>query len=56
VALLTFLLGTIVAAFGLSPMEAGLLASMTFAGQLVGNGSVKNLGQPACAWRADRRG
>jgi len=37
VALLTFLLGTIVAAFGLSPMEAGLLASMTFAGQLVGN-------------------
>ena len=37
VALLTFLLGTIVAAFGLSPMQAGLLASMTFAGQLVGN-------------------
>jgi len=22
----------------------------------VGHGSVKNLGQPACAWRADRRG
>ncbi len=37
VALLTFLLGTIVVAFGLSPMQAGLLASMTFAGQLVGN-------------------
>ncbi len=37
VALLTFLLGTLVAAFGLSPLQAGLLASMTFAGQLVGN-------------------
>ena len=37
VALLTFLLGTIVVAFGLSPMQAGLLASMTFAGQFVGN-------------------
>ncbi len=37
VALLTFLLGTIVAAFGLTPLQAGLLASMTFAGQLVGN-------------------
>ncbi len=37
VALLTFLLGTIIAAFHLSPGQAGLLASMTFAGQLVGN-------------------
>ena len=37
VALLTFLLGTIVVAFGLTPVQAGLLASMTFAGQLVGN-------------------
>lgn len=37
VALLTFLLGTIVAEFHLSPMQAGLLASMTFAGQLIGN-------------------
>ncbi len=37
VALLTFLLGTIVVAFGLTPFQAGLLASMTFAGQLVGN-------------------
>lgn len=37
VALLTFLLGTIVVAFGLTPAETGLLASMTFAGQLVGN-------------------
>ncbi|WP_457108613.1 MFS transporter [Methylobacterium sp. P5_C11] len=37
VALLTFLLGAIVAAFGLTPTEAGRLAAMTFAGQLVGN-------------------
>ncbi|MCJ2092023.1 MFS transporter [Methylobacterium sp. J-072] len=37
VALLTFLLGSIVVAFGLSPTEAGQLAAMTFAGQLVGN-------------------
>lgn len=37
VALLTFLLGSIVAAFGLTPTEAGQLAAMTFAGQLVGN-------------------
>ena len=37
VALLTFLLGSIVAAFGLSPTQAGQLAAMTFAGQLVGN-------------------
>lgn len=37
VALLTFLLGAIVAAFNLTPTEAGQLAAMTFAGQLVGN-------------------
>lgn len=37
VALLTFLLGTIVVEFGLTPGQAGLLASMTFAGQLLGN-------------------
>lgn len=37
VALLTFLLGSIVAAFGLTPTQAGQLAAMTFAGQLVGN-------------------
>ena len=37
VALLTFLLGTLVAAFHLSPTQAGELAAMTFAGQLVGN-------------------
>ena len=37
VALLTFLLGSIVAAFHLSPAQAGQLAAMTFAGQLVGN-------------------
>ena len=37
VALLTFLLGSIVVAFGLTPTEAGQLAAMTFAGQLVGN-------------------
>ena len=37
VALLTFLLGTIVVAFGLTPFQAGLLASMTFGGQLAGN-------------------
>ncbi len=37
VALLAFLLGSIVATFGLTPPQAGLLASMIFAGQLVGN-------------------
>ena len=37
VALLTFLLGSIVVAFRLTPTEAGQLAAMTFAGQLVGN-------------------
>lgn len=37
VALLTFLLGSIVAAFHLTPGQAGQLAAMTFAGQLVGN-------------------
>ncbi|MEG9525090.1 MAG: MFS transporter [Hyphomicrobiales bacterium] len=37
VALLTFLLGSIVVAFDLTPTEAGQLAAMTFAGQLVGN-------------------
>ena len=37
VALLTFLLGSLIAAFGLSPAEAGALASMTYLGQLVGN-------------------
>ena len=37
VALLTFLLGSIVVAFHLSPTQAGQLAAMTFAGQLVGN-------------------
>ncbi len=37
VALLTFLLGSIVAAFHLTLAEAGRLAAMTFAGQLVGN-------------------
>ena len=37
VALLTFLLGTLVVAFHLSPAQAGQLAAMTFAGQLVGN-------------------
>ena len=37
VALLTFLLGSIVVTFGLSPTEAGQLAATTFAGQLVGN-------------------
>ena len=37
VALLTFLLGSIVAAFGLTPSQAGQLAATTFAGQLVGN-------------------
>ncbi|WP_457107741.1 MFS transporter [Methylobacterium sp. P5_C11] len=37
VALLTFLLGSIVVAFGLTPTEAGQLAAMTFAGQLIGN-------------------
>jgi putative MFS transporter len=37
VALLTFLLGSIVVAFHLSPVQAGSLAAMTFAGQLLGN-------------------
>ena len=37
VALLTFLLGSIVVAFNLSPAQAGQLAAATFAGQLVGN-------------------
>lgn len=37
VALLTFLLGSLIVEFGLSPEQAGLLASMTFLGQLVGN-------------------
>ena len=37
VALLTFLLGSIVVAFDLTPTQAGKLAAMTFAGQLVGN-------------------
>src|SRR5271156_7150574 len=37
VALLTFLLGSIVVAFHLTPTQAGQLAAMTFAGQLVGN-------------------
>ena len=37
VALLTFLLGTLVVAFHLTPVQAGQLAAMTFAGQLVGN-------------------
>ncbi len=37
VALLTFLLGSLIAEFGLSPEQAGLLAAMTFLGQLVGN-------------------
>ncbi len=37
VALLTFLLGSIVVTFHLSPVQAGSLAAMTFAGQLLGN-------------------
>ncbi len=37
VALLTFLLGSLIVEFGLSPEQAGLLAAMTFLGQLVGN-------------------
>ncbi len=37
VALLTFLLGSIVVAFDLTPTQAGQLAAMTFAGQLAGN-------------------
>ncbi len=37
VALLTFLLGSLVDAFSLTPAQAGWLAAMTFAGQLVGN-------------------
>jgi len=37
VALLTFLLASITVEFGLSPTQAGQLAAMTFAGQLVGN-------------------
>ena len=37
VALLTFLLGSLIAAFKLSPTQAGTLAAMTYLGQLVGN-------------------
>ena len=37
VALLTFLLGSIVVTFHLTPVQAGSLAAMTFAGQLIGN-------------------
>ncbi len=37
VALLTFLLGSLILEFGLTPAQAGLLAAMTFLGQLVGN-------------------
>ena len=37
VSLLTFLLGSLIVEFGLSPEQAGLLAAMTFLGQLVGN-------------------
>ena len=37
VALLAFLLGSLIVEFGLTPEQAGLLAAMTFAGQLVGN-------------------
>jgi putative MFS transporter len=37
VALLAFLLGSLVVAFHLTPVQAGELAAMTFAGQLVGN-------------------
>ena len=37
VALLTFLLGSLIVEFGLTPEQAGLLAAMTFLGQLVGN-------------------
>lgn len=37
VALLTFLLGSIVVTFHLNPIQAGSLAAMTFAGQLIGN-------------------
>ena len=37
VALLTFLLGSLIKEFGLTTEQAGLLAAMTFAGQLVGN-------------------
>ena len=37
VALLTFLLGSLIKEFGLSSEQAGLLAAMTFLGQLVGN-------------------
>lgn len=37
VALLTFLLGSIIVTFHLTAIEAGALASMTFAGQLIGN-------------------
>jgi len=37
VALLTFLLGSVTREFHLSPVAIGMLASMTFAGQFVGN-------------------
>jgi putative MFS transporter len=37
VALLTFLLGSITVEFHLTPVQIGVLASMTFLGQLVGN-------------------
>lgn len=37
VALLTFLLGSIIVTFHLTPVHAGGLAAMTFAGQLIGN-------------------
>ncbi len=37
VALLTFLLGSLIKEFGLTSEQAGFLASMTFLGQLVGN-------------------
>lgn len=37
VALLTFLLGSIIVTFHLTPVQAGGLAAMTFAGQLIGN-------------------
>ena len=37
VALLTFLLASITLEFGLTPVQIGFLASMTFLGQLVGN-------------------
>lgn len=37
VALLTFLLGSIIVTFDLSPVQVGLLASMTYVGQFIGN-------------------